>query len=308
VTDADAAQGTTPPSRLRHPRLRPCRDCVAVLLALAVVAEPPALARTNPGDALHTSSEPKHLDRDHPVALFHLAAEDVLPPGRMSAKQSQCMCSSTHTHVRIWTLPLAGPMLTAAHTSSPRANEADSRPSACYGVRASLVEPRCPTLSMSSRSLLPPAIYSRTPAPERVKPCSPCPKRCTHVFTCTYDLASELPRYRAHPSRDAAELEPHRAVFHRAAVLVREIHLTTAHMRLRLSRLSPLLSLHESGEHVLACEPNLTVAQPVMAGTPLSRASFLPRRTSARPNQARVHCRSRERIQPNQRRPPQPCC
>jgi hypothetical protein len=59
VGDADAARGTVPPSRLCHPRLRPCRDCVAVLLALAVVTEPPALTRANPTVALHTSSETK---------------------------------------------------------------------------------------------------------------------------------------------------------------------------------------------------------------------------------------------------------
>jgi hypothetical protein len=59
VRDVDAARGTVPPSHLRLPRLRPCRNCVTVLLALAVVAEPPALTHANPVIALHTSSETK---------------------------------------------------------------------------------------------------------------------------------------------------------------------------------------------------------------------------------------------------------
>jgi hypothetical protein len=57
--DIDAARGTAPPSRLRSPGLCPCRDCVAVLLAIAVVAEPPALTRANPVVTLHTSNETK---------------------------------------------------------------------------------------------------------------------------------------------------------------------------------------------------------------------------------------------------------
>jgi hypothetical protein len=59
VRDVDAARGTAPPSRLCRPGLCPCRDCVAVLLALAVVAEPPALTHANPVVAFHTSSETK---------------------------------------------------------------------------------------------------------------------------------------------------------------------------------------------------------------------------------------------------------
>jgi hypothetical protein len=42
--------------------------------------------------------KPKHPDRDHLVALLHLAAEDVLPPGRMTVRPSQCACPSTRTH------------------------------------------------------------------------------------------------------------------------------------------------------------------------------------------------------------------
>jgi hypothetical protein len=132
-----------------------------------------------------------------------------------------------------------------------------------------------------SRSLSPPVFCSRTPAPEGVEPCSPCPKRCTHMFTRMHALTSELPCRRGHPSHNAVELEPHRAVFHRSVVLVRELHLTAACTRMRSTKLLPLLSLHESSEHDHACEPNLTVAQTVTAGTPPSRASFPPRRASA---------------------------
>jgi hypothetical protein len=55
--DVDTARGTAPPSRLLRPGLCPCRDCIAVLLAIAVVAEPPALTRANPVVAFPTSSE-----------------------------------------------------------------------------------------------------------------------------------------------------------------------------------------------------------------------------------------------------------
>jgi hypothetical protein len=129
-------------------------------------------------------------------------------------------------------------------------------------------------------------------------------KRCTHMFTCTHALASELPRRRGHPSRDVAELELHRAVYHRATVLVRELRLTDARSCMRSTKLSPLLSLLESGEHVRACEPSLTAVQPVAAGTPSSRASFPPRRASARPTRVRVRPQARERIQPHRHRPP----
>jgi hypothetical protein len=86
-------------------------------------------------------------------------------------------------------------------------------------------------------------------------------KRCTRMFARTHTLASELPRRRGHPSRDAAELELHRAVYLRTAVLVRELHLTDACSCMSSTKLSPLLSLLESGEHAHACEPNLTVAR-----------------------------------------------
>jgi hypothetical protein len=77
-------------------------------------------------------------------------------------------------------------------------------------------------------------------------------KRCTRMFTRTHALASELPCRRGHPSRDATELESRRAVYLRTAVLVRELRLTDARSCRRLTKLSPLLSLLESGEHVRA--------------------------------------------------------
>jgi hypothetical protein len=117
------------------------------------------------------------------------------------------------------------------------------------------------------------------------------------MFTHTHALASKLPRRYGHPSRDAAEREQHPAVYHRAAVLVRELHLTAARSCMRSTKMTPLLSLLESGEHIHACEP-------VAAGTPSSRASFPPRRASAEPTRVRVRSQARERIQPHQRQPP----
>jgi hypothetical protein len=87
-------------------------------------------------------------------------------------------------------------------------------------------------------------------------------------------------------------------------VLVRELHLTAARSCMRSTKLSPLLSWLESGEHVHACELNLTTAQPVATETPSSRASFPPRRASAEPTRVRVRPQARERIQPHRRRPP----
>jgi hypothetical protein len=90
-------------------------------------------------------------------------------------------------------------------------------------------------------------------------------------------------------------------------VLVRELHLTAARSCMRSTKLSPLLSLLESGEHIHACEPNLTAAHPVVTGTPSSRASFPPRCPSARPTRVRVRPQACERIQPHRRRPPESC-
>jgi hypothetical protein len=73
---------------------------------------------------------------------------------------------------------------------------------------------------------------------------------------------------------------------------------------MRSTKLSPLLSLLESSEHVRTYEPNLTAAQPVAAGTPSSRAPFPPRRASAGPTRVHVRSQARERIQPHRRRPP----
>jgi hypothetical protein len=87
-------------------------------------------------------------------------------------------------------------------------------------------------------------------------------------------------------------------------VLIRELHLTATRSCMRSTKLSPLLSLLESVEHVHACEPNLTAAQPVAAGTPSSRASFPSRRASAGPTRVRVRSQARECIQPHRRRPP----
>jgi hypothetical protein len=129
-------------------------------------------------------------------------------------------------------------------------------------------------------------------------------KRCTRMFMRTHALASELPCRRGHPSRDAAELKPHRAVYLRTAVLVRELRLTDARSCTSSTKLSPLLSLLESGEHSHACEPNLTAAHPVATGTPSSRASFPPRRASAGPTRVRVLSHARERIKPHRRQPP----
>jgi hypothetical protein len=86
-------------------------------------------------------------------------------------------------------------------------------------------------------------------------------------------------------------------------VLIWELHLTAACSCMRSTKLSPLLSLLEPGEHVRACEPNLTAAQPIAAGTQLSRASFPSRRVSAGPTRVRVCSQARERIQPHRRRP-----
>jgi hypothetical protein len=100
VRDADAARGTAPPSRLRRPRLCPCRDCIAILLALTIVVEPPALTHANPTVALHTRAKPKHPDRDHLVSLFHLTVKDVLPTAWAHERQSKSVHVIVHTHAR----------------------------------------------------------------------------------------------------------------------------------------------------------------------------------------------------------------
>jgi hypothetical protein len=96
--DVDTARGTAPPSRLRRPGLCPCRDCVAVLLALAVVAEPPALTRANPVVAFPISSEAKASRSRPPRLSTSPPRTSFRPPGRVSVRPSQCTCSSTRTH------------------------------------------------------------------------------------------------------------------------------------------------------------------------------------------------------------------
>jgi hypothetical protein len=90
VRDVDVARGTAPPSRLRRPGLCPCRGCAAVLLAIAVVAEPPALTRANPTVALHASNETEasrsrspRLSTSLPRTSFRLGAR---ASGRVSAR------------------------------------------------------------------------------------------------------------------------------------------------------------------------------------------------------------------------------
>jgi hypothetical protein len=133
VRDADAARGTVPLSRLRQPRLRPCRDCVAVLLAVTVVAEPPALTRANPVIALHSSSEteaprsrpPRHSTSPHcrgrPSAWAHeRQAKAVHVFIHTHARRRTPWCTTAElaavakpptclrAHVRTWTPPLSG--------------------------------------------------------------------------------------------------------------------------------------------------------------------------------------------------------
>jgi hypothetical protein len=161
------------------------------------------------------------------------------------------------------------------------------------------------TFAAPGRSLLPPAFCSRTPSPEGVEPCSPVQAVHVHVHTRARPrkraaTPPQTPQSRRRRARAAPSRLP------RATVLVRELHLMAARSCMRSTKLSPLLSLLESGEHVHTCQPNLTVAQPVAAGTPSSRASLPSRCTSAGPNRALVRSRARERIQPHRRWPPQP--
>jgi hypothetical protein len=170
VRDVDTARGTAPPSRLRRPGLCPCRDCVAVLLAIAVEAEPPALTRANPVVAFPTASEtkasrsrPPCLSTSLPRTSFRLDARAssqvsarVRPHVRTQANTPVCH-RGARRHGQATFLPARSgedmdaafgrPMLTTAHASSPHSSEAKMRPSMCRGVRASLIEPRRPTLS-----------------------------------------------------------------------------------------------------------------------------------------------------------------
>jgi hypothetical protein len=160
------------------------------------------------------------------------------------------------------------------------------------------------TIATPGCSLSPSAFCSHTPALEGVEPCSPCPNGARACSRARTPSQASCHASADTPNRDAAELEPHRAVYHLVAVLVRELHLTAARSCMRSTKLSPLLPLLEFGEHVRACEPNLTAAQPIATGTPSSRASFPPRRASAGPTRVRVRSPARERIRPHRRRQP----
>jgi hypothetical protein len=99
--DVDTARGTAPPSHFRRPRLCPCRDCVAILLALAVVAEPPAITRANPTVALHPLSEtkasisrPPRLSTSLPRTSFRLGAR---ASGQVSACVRPHVCTQANT-------------------------------------------------------------------------------------------------------------------------------------------------------------------------------------------------------------------
>jgi hypothetical protein len=140
--DVDTARGTAPPSRLRRPGFCPCRGCVAVLLALAVVAEPPALTRANPVVAFPTASEtktsrsrPPRLSTSPPRTSFRL---DARASGQVSARVRPHVRTQANTPVchrgacrrgQATFLPARSgedmdaafgrPMLTTAHASSP---------------------------------------------------------------------------------------------------------------------------------------------------------------------------------------------
>jgi hypothetical protein len=83
--------------------------------------------------------------------------------------QANGVPACSRTHGRAWTSPLAGPMLTTVHASSPRASEDKSRPSACCGVCVTLVKHRCLTLPM------PPSCTSARWTRVRVEPSNPRP-------------------------------------------------------------------------------------------------------------------------------------
>jgi hypothetical protein len=99
VRDVDAARGTAPPSRLRRPGLCPCRDCVAVLLAIAVVAEPPALTRANPVVAFPTSSETK-ASRSRPPRRSTSPRRRERPSAWAHERQAKSVLVFVHTYAR----------------------------------------------------------------------------------------------------------------------------------------------------------------------------------------------------------------
>jgi hypothetical protein len=69
--DASVVRGTATPSRLCRPRLRPCRDCVAVLPALAAMGDLSTWAREHHAKPVHAF-----------VMRTQVSAPALVPPGR----------------------------------------------------------------------------------------------------------------------------------------------------------------------------------------------------------------------------------
>jgi hypothetical protein len=173
--------------------------------------------RANPVVALHTSSETK-APRSRPPHRSVSPHRRGRPSDRLGARASGQVSACVRPHARTQAntpvchrgarrrgqatdMPMRSsedmdaafgrPVLTTAHASSPHTSEAKTRPSTCCGIRASLIEPRCPTLSAPGCSLSPPVFCSCTPAPAGVEPCFPCPngaRACSHA--CTPSQAS----------------------------------------------------------------------------------------------------------------------
>jgi hypothetical protein len=174
-------------SRLTSPALRPATECGLAARGNPSAPEArastrsrsraPALAhaRANLVVVLHTSSEieapssrptrrsTSPLCRGHPSAWAHERQTKSVhvflhtharrrTPRRATvelaavAKPPTCL----RAELRTWTPPLSGQMLTATHASSPHTSETESQPSTCCGVRTSLFDPRCTTLSARS--------------------------------------------------------------------------------------------------------------------------------------------------------------
>jgi hypothetical protein len=88
-----AAEPSSSPEASSLSRLRRHPSC-SHRRGRAAGTHPRQLSRHLP----HLERKPKHPDRDHLVALLHLADENVLPPGCTSVRPSQCTCSSARTH------------------------------------------------------------------------------------------------------------------------------------------------------------------------------------------------------------------
>jgi hypothetical protein len=111
-------------------------------------------------------AKPKHPDRDHLVALFHLTAEDVLPTARAHERQAKSVHVLVHTHTRRRTPRRATAELAAVAKppSCPRAHErtwmpplagqcslthARTKASPFCGQPSCELKPSLPTLSSS---------------------------------------------------------------------------------------------------------------------------------------------------------------